>query len=86
MDSPLTQALLNYDGMIPEILGYVYSKMNMEFYGMSERVCREMNMAHGPDIRHQAMLDDGSVSYENWQDKLAKELMDQIKLPVFIKK
>ena len=86
MNSPLTKALLNYKGMIPEILGYVYSKRNMGFYGMDENVCTEMNRVHGPEIRHQAMLDNDSESYERWQDELAKELMDYINLPVFIEK
>ena len=86
MESPLTKALLEYGGMLPEILGYVYSKVNRSFYGMDESVCTEMNRVHGPEIRHQAMLDDGSESYERWQDELAKELMDSINLPVFIEK
>ena len=33
---------------------------------MDESVCIAMNNIHGPEIRYQAMLDEGSESYENW--------------------
>lgn len=85
IDSPLTQALINYDGLPPVMLGQVYSEY-MSLWGMPKEVCRAVNQIHGRSFGHQARMDDDSKDFNNWQDELAKALLDETGLPVFIEK
>lgn len=83
MDSPLTQALINYNELPPVMLGQVYSELHMSFWGMSKEVCRVINQIHGRGFGHQAMMDDGSNDFHKWQYELAKALLDETGLPIF---
>lgn len=86
LDSPLTQALLNYKELPPVMLGQVYSELHMSFWGMPREVCRAVNQMHGRGFGHQAMMDDDSKDFNNWQDELTKVFLDETGLPVFIEK
>ena len=84
LDSPLTQALLNYNGLLPVMLGQVYNELHMVYWGMPRGVCRAINQMHGRGFGHQAMRDDDSKSFNEWQDELTKIFLDERGLPVFI--
>lgn len=85
LESPLTQALLDYDDLLPVMLGQVYSEVNMSYWSMPRDVCRSVNELHGRGWSHQIRLDD-SEDFDKWQDDLTKLLLDKTGLPIFIKK
>ena len=44
----------------------------MSFWGMPIDVFRAVNQMHGRGFGHQAMMDDDSKDFNNWQDELTK--------------
>lgn len=86
MDSELTTALAEYEGVLPLQLYHVYNP-HRDSWGMPKHVREFIHEIHGDKWLEHGRLGAFILPGESWdecEDRLSKMLLDEINLPILI--
>lgn len=86
IDSELTTALAEYDGVLPLLLYHVYNPYH-DSLGMPNHVREFIHKIHGDKWVEHGRYEAFKLPGESWvdcEDRLSKVLLDEINLPILI--